>query len=158
MLYTLLPLVVYVGFALTCAFWLLASNSFITDPTEIAQAANDARLRKQTHVAYAITLVSTVASVLLARGTTQPWEPAAALVLGVVVLLLLLRARTGRLPFPRWLGLLMAIALAAVCSWWLPPAIGSVLYVALGLGTERRKLTMLGAAGVAGGLLWRVVG
>ncbi len=149
MLYIFFPLLVYIGFSLCSAFWLLASNSFITDPADIALAAKDTKLKKQTHLAYAVSLLSVVASGILAGKGAQAWESAFALLLALVVLALLLRARRARLPFPVWCASLGGGALALACSWGLPIAMGSLLFVALGLGTERRKLTLLGAAGFA---------
>jgi hypothetical protein len=149
MLYTLLPALVYCGFALSCSFWLFASNSFLTDPVSIALAADDAKLKKQTLLAYAVSLACVLASILLAFKRVQAWETPIAFSLALFVLVSLLRARKSRLPFPAWIGLVLGSGLAALCSWYVPAAIGSMLFLALGIATERRKLTLLGAAGFA---------
>jgi hypothetical protein len=150
MLYTLLPLLVYCGFAIVCAFCLLASNSFITDPAEIAEAAKNVKLKKLTHLVYAVALVSVVASFFLVGRALPVRESAILFLLAALVLAFLLRARKTRLPLPLWCCWVVGTALAAACSWLLAPALGSALLVASGLATERRKLTLLGAAGFAG--------
>jgi Predicted membrane protein (DUF2157)/Domain of unknown function (DUF4401) len=186
------PLTVWVLLASACALWLLAPNSFITEPQAIERAANDVKIHRLTEFGYAASLWA----LLIGAGLRShdrwglwyvfwrsrdgahlpphwaqiPWLPSAlAFLIAVVVAAALIRflgvqlvqLRRAHAPdllaTSRWfadpLVLTLGLCVAALSAWYTPYLLVCATLFAIGVCTERLKLTALATLGIVAALL-----
>jgi hypothetical protein len=173
-------LTVWVLVAVACSIWLLAPNSFITDEQEIARAADDVRIHRLTEFGYAISLWVLLLGAgwrshdrwgmwyafwsrqdngLSPPWASAPWLPGViAFMLALVVYVGIARGLTKgatRIKTPLIADALFALTMvfcAALSAFYAPYLLACAIFLAIGLSSERLKLTALATLGIVAAL------